>query len=85
MSTEVSKVSATICSESCARATVRENKKNIDLNVTVLKSQCGPREVQPHPGNWWWLRMASRGDEWWRRMAFSGDEWRRTASKRAST
>ena len=56
---------ATICSESCAMGAVRENRENIDLIVTVLKSQRGSPSRHGGPSAWWWLRKASNGDDWW--------------------
>ena len=83
---------ATIFSESCAMAAVRENWENMDFNVTVLKVQCdspsrhgcpsAPGELVAwwHGGGFEWRRMVVNGGYDWFRMGTSGDEWWRCVS-----
>ena len=57
----------TLCRPRCPKSVVCRWVCRICTAVTA------PGELKV----WWWLRLASRGDEWWQRMASNEDEWLR--------
>ena len=63
------------------RQFVKKNRENMDLNVTVLESQCDSPNRNGGPSAlgelvvWWWLRLVTNSGHEGLRMGTSGDEW----------